>query len=81
MTERQREFVLAGAAGVSLGGSVLLTGVFMVGRRTVSVQTFSHLVTYHVHQTLENLLHVDVVFGAGLEKLETCGDEEKRLNA
>lgn len=63
---------------MSLRGRVLLTGVFMVGHWTVSVQTFIHLVTYHIHQTLKNLLHVDVVLGAGLKKLETCGNEKKK---
>lgn len=34
------------------------------------VQALRHLFTDDVHQTLEGLLHVDVVFGAGLKKLK-----------
>ncbi len=71
------ESVLAGTAAVSLRGRVLRTGVFVVGHWTVSVHTFIHFFTYHIHQTLKNLLHVDVVFGAGLEKLKTWRNQKK----
>lgn len=36
------------------------------------VQALRHLFTDDVDQTLEGLLHVDVILGAGLEELKTC---------
>lgn len=65
----QYVFLLAGAAAVLLGGRVLKTGVSVVWH-DVSIHAFVHFVTDDVHQALENLLYVDVVFGAGLEELE-----------
>lgn len=39
----------------------------------VTVDTLVHLLTDKVHQLVEDLLHVDVVFGTGFEELKTCG--------
>lgn len=43
------------------------------GDGRVRVQALGHLVADEVDETLEGLLHVDVVLGAGLEELETLG--------
>ena len=40
--------------------------------RVVVVQALRHPLADDVHQPLEGLLHVDVVFSARLEVLETC---------
>lgn len=40
--------------------------------RVVVVQTLSHPLTDDVHQPLERLLHVYVVFSARLKELKTC---------
>lgn len=69
-----RFLFLAGAAAAFLRGRVLQTGVFVVWHN-VSIRGFIHFVTDDVHQTLENLLYVDVVFGAGLKELETWKQE------
>lgn len=45
----------------------------------VTVEALVHLLTDDVHQPVEDLLHVDVVFSTGLKKLEACGARgEKR---
>lgn len=37
-------------------------------------QGLIHLLADDIHQALEDLLHVDVLLGAGLKELETCRD-------
>ena len=44
----------------------------------VSVHALVHLVTDDVYQAIKHLLHVDVVFGTGLEELETYMGERVR---
>lgn len=40
------------------------------GESGVSVGTLVHLLADGVHQAVKDLLHVDAVFGTGLEELE-----------
>lgn len=45
--------------------------------RFIVVQTLRHPLTDDVHQPLEGLLYVNVVFSAGFKVLETCQDRRK----
>lgn len=61
----------AGAATLAAAGRLLQVGSLVIGWRTgVSVGALVHLFADGVHQLVKNLLHVDVVFGTGLEELE-----------
>lgn len=61
----------ARAAALAAAGGLLQVGRVVVGRRAdVTVWTLVHLLTDGVHQAVKDLLHVDVVFGAGLKELE-----------
>lgn len=40
--------------------------------RVVVIQSLCHPLTDDVHQPLERLLHVDVVFRTGFKELESC---------
>lgn len=46
--------------------------------RVPGVQALRHLLADDVHQPLEGLLHVDVVFGTGLKELKPCNYTERR---
>lgn len=59
------------ALAAAAGGRLLQVGRVVVGRRAdVAVRTLVHLLADGVHQAVEDMLDVDVVFGAGLEELE-----------
>lgn len=61
----------ARAAALAAAGGLLQVGRVVVGRRAdVTVWTLVHLLADGVHQAVKDLLHVDVVFGAGLKELE-----------
>lgn len=62
----------AGAAPLLAAGRLLEAGRPLVAGRGagVAVGALAHLLADGVHQFVEHLLHVDVVFGAGLEELE-----------
>lgn len=47
----------------------------------VVVQALRHPLADDVHQPLEGLLHVDVIFGAGFEVLETCPERGGKKKA
>lgn len=62
---------LACAATLAGVGHLVQVGSLVIGRWSgVSIGTLVHLLTDGVHQAVKNLLHVDVVFGTGLEELE-----------
>lgn len=64
----------ARTATVAAAGGLLQVGRVVVGRRAhVAVWTLVHLLADGVHQAVEDLLDVDVVFGTGLKELEACG--------
>lgn len=44
--------------------------------RVAVVQTLRHPLADNVHQALKGLLHINVIFSARLEVLETCQDRE-----
>lgn len=46
--------------------------------RVVVVQTLCHSLTDDVHEPLEGLLHVDVVFSARFKVLKTCQSGRRR---
>lgn len=77
--DKESMFVLAGAAAVLLRRRLPKTGVFVVWH-DISIRAFMHFVTDDVHQALENLLYVDVVFGAGLEELESWNERQEKMN-
>lgn len=59
------------ASALAAAGRLLQVGSLVVGRWTgLTVGALVHLLTDGVHQLVKNLLHVDVVFGTGLEELE-----------
>lgn len=61
----------ARTAALAAAGGLLQVGRDVVGRRAdVTVWTLVHLLADGVHQAVKDLLHVDVVFGAGLKELE-----------
>lgn len=43
--------------------------------RVIVVQTLRHPLADDVHQPLEGLLYINVVFSAGFKVLKTCQDE------
>lgn len=55
-----------GGRGVPQGGALPVAAWASAG-----FEGFVHLLTDDVHQALEDLFHVDVLLGAGLEELET----------
>lgn len=67
------------AVTLAAAGGLLQVGSLVIGWRTgVTVGTLAHLLTDGVHQVVKNLLHVDVVFGTGLQELEAWrGQREK----
>lgn len=56
---------------------LILQGIPLLTDRlaSVAIDTLVHLHTDEVHQLVEDLLHVDVVFGTGLEEMKTCGQK------
>lgn len=63
--------LLEGRSGVCEFGSGRSRGDGRIG-----VQALRHLVANQVDKTLEGLLHVDVVLGAGLKELKTFEEEQ-----
>lgn len=64
---------LAGAAAGMREWGVPQGRAFPIAARAgAGFQGLIHLLADDIHQALEDLLHVDVLLGAGLKELETC---------
>jgi hypothetical protein len=64
------------AAAAGLGGWGVPQGrAFAIAAwARVGLQGLVHLLTDDIHQTLEDLLHIDVLLGTGLKELKPCVD-------
>ena len=62
----------AGTSTFTVRGRVREAGSFLIGRDTgrLTIDRFIHPFTDDIHQLVKDLLHVDVVFSAGLKELE-----------
>lgn len=72
----------ARTASLAAAGRVLQTISFVTGWRTsITIEALVHVLAYDVHQLVKHLLHVDIVFGTGLEELEAWrGSAERKQN-
>ena len=69
---------LSAGAATLVWGRVLQAGALVIGQWAgLPIHALAHLLADDVDETLEHLLHVDVVFGTGLEELEPWRKREE----